>query len=591
MKFRMQALLGAAVAVTALSGLGCVKVVSRALAIPPGEPGPVRIEMNVMVPMRDGIKLAVDVYRPDRDGRFPAILSRIPYGTDEKMYDYIGKYFARNGYVLLAQDTRGIENSEGTWYPLIYEIDDGRDTTNWIKEQPWYDGKLGMIGASYFGYTQWETALDNPDVTCMVPLFTSPNMFKMVVNGGALEYLMVDGWLEQMRAQIEDRKWDPDLSGGYFNAPMREAGRIDLEAIKKHPKDYDPMALMQYPGDLMGQAAGDFTPYYTTVSAPALLISGWFDQFEQPQLDDFVAIRAEGKGDARKSRLIVGPWTHGLPSSKMEDHKLDGVKLFLHESLKWYDYWLKGMDNGVVNEAPVKIFIMGENVWRDEQEWPLARTQYTDYFIHSDGTAAKFPGGGALSLQAPAADEPLDTYDYDPQNPMPTKGGTFQPFPGIEAGSFDQTEFLSRPDVLFYVTEPLQQGVEVTGRITVTLYASSSAKDTDFTAMLLDVHPDGKRMYIQDGAIRARYRDGYEKGVPLVPGQVYELKLDLWSTSNYFLPGHRIALEITSSNFPQYDRNTNGGGEGGPDNIMVARQNIHHSAQYPTRITLPVIPR
>lgn len=591
MRTRVSIILWAAMLTASLFGSGCAKVVPKALGIPAGEPGAVSIEMNVMVPMRDGVKLAMDVYRPKREGKYPAILSRIPYGTDSKMYTYVGKYFARNGYVMLAQDTRGIENSEGTWYPLIYEIDDGRDTTDWIKEQPWYNGKLGMIGASYFGYTQWETALDNPAVTCMVPLFTSPNMFKMVVNGGALEYLMVDGWLSQMRAQIEGKKWDPHLDTGWFNAPMREADHIDLKAIQKNPTEYDPMAMMQHPGDLMGQAPGDFTPYYQTVSAPSLLISGWFDQFEQPQLDDFMAIRKEGKGDARKSRLIVGPWTHGLPESEFEKNKTSGVKLFLQESMRWYDYWLKGIDNGVVDEAPVKIFIMGENVWRDEQEWPLARTVYTDYYIHSDGAAAGFPGSGTLSLAAPASDEPADEYDYDPKNPMPTKGGTFQPFPGIKAGSFDQTEFLSRPDVLFYVSEPLKQGVEVTGRLTVTLYAASSAKDTDFTAMLIDVHPDGKRMYIQDGAIRARYREGYEKGVPLVPGQVYEFKLDLWSTSNYFLPGHRIALEISSSNFPQYDRNTNGGGEGGIENIVIAHQKIYHSAQYPTRITLPVIPR
>lgn len=576
----------------ALAGVGCYKLVGRIMDIPPGERGAI-VEMNVMVPMRDGVHLATDIYRPDRSGQFPAILSRIPYGTDGGMFKSIGKYFARNGYVLLAQDTRGIENSEGYWYPLIYEIDDGKDTTLWIAEQPWYNGKLGMIGGSYFGYTQWEAALDNPEVDCMVPIFTSPNMFKMVVNGGAMEYIMVEGWLEQMRAQIEDDEWNPEIEGGgFYNAPMRKAVRVNVEDIKKKPREYDPMAMLEHPGDLMDQAAGDFRPYYKTVSAPSLMISGWFDQFEQPQLDDFVAIRNEGKGDARKSRLIVGPWVHGIPASKGEaGGRFNAIKNFLHEHLEWLDYWLKGIDNGALDKAPVHIYIMGENVWRDEQEWPLARTRYTNYYIHGNGDANTYPGGGTISLDPPADDEPADGFDYDPENPRPTKGGTFQPFTGWKAGSFDQSEFFPRQDTLIFATPVLSEGVEVTGPISVTLYASSSARDTDFTAMLLDIHPDGKAMYIQDGCIRARYRKGYDQGIPLTPGEVTEFKIDLWSTSNYFVPGHRIGLEISSSNYPQYDRNTNGGGEGGVENIVVASQKVYHSKTYPTHVTLPVIPR
>ena len=588
---RSRWLIGLALVALALANIGCMRSIAALLDVPAGKPG-TKIEMNVMVPMRDGIRLATDVYRPFINGKYPVILSRIPYGTDADMYKVLGRYFARQGYIFMAQDTRGIQHSEGVWYPLIYEIDDGKDTTDWIKKQPYYNGKIGMWGVSYFGYTQWETALDNPDVTCMVPVFTSPNMFKMVINGGALEYIMVEGWLAGMEAQITDSEWKPDFETGYYNPPMREAKPVDLDAIRKNPKNFTAITLLDHPGDLMGQAPGDFAPYYKTVSAPALMISGWFDQFEQPQLDDFIAIRQEGKGDAKKSRLIVGPWTHGLPQSKLESSKWAGPRLFFGENLRWYDYWMKGIQNGVMDEAPVKIFIMGENVWRDEQEWPLARTQYTDWFIHSAGAAARFPGGGGtLSLVAPEADEPTDDFAYDPKNPMPTRGGTFQPFTGIAAGSFDQTDFLSRPDVLIFESEPLKTGVEVTGHITVTLYASSSAKDTDFTAMLLDVHPDGKHMYIQDGAIRARFREGYQNMLPLEPGKVYKYTIDLWSTSNYFLPGHRIALEISSSNYPQYNRNTNGGGEGGIQNIVIANQKIFHTKEYPTHITLPIIPR
>jgi len=572
---------------------GCYAIFAKWADIPKPEHTKVIIEMNEMVPMRDGVNLAVDIYRPAKPGKYPTVLSRIPYGTDGGgYYKYIGKYFAKNGYVMLAQDCRGIENSEGTWYPLIYEIPDGKDTVEWIKRQSWYDGTLGMIGASYFGYTQWETALDNPDVTCMVPLFTSPNMFDMVINGGALEYIMVEGWLEGMESQVKETEWDPDFESGYFNAPMREAQPIDMEAIRENPTQYSPMALLEHPGDVQNKAPGDFEPYYKTVSAPGLLIGGWYDQFLQPQLDDFVAIRKEGKGNARESRLIVGPWTHGIPQSDLEDGKYAGIKMFLHQSLAWYERWLKGVQNGIEDQAPVKIFVMGENVWRDEQEWPLARTEYTNYYLHSRGNAELGEDSdGSLSKQAPGSDEPVDTFKYDPKNPRPTKGGTFQPFTGIPAGSFDQAEFLDRKDTLLFMTPELKEGVEVTGPISVTLYASSSAKDTDFTAMLMDVHPDGKFMYIQDGCIRARYRNGYDEGAPLKPGKVYEFTLDLWSTSNYFKPGHRIAVEISSSNYPQYNRNTNGGGEGGIDNIVVADQTIYHNKEYPSHITLPVIPR
>lgn len=583
--------IGIAIVILGLSSSGCMRTVAAVLDIPAGKPG-TKIKMNVMVPMRDGVKLATDLYMPFKDGKYPVVLTRIPYGTDGDMYKILGRYFARQGYIFIAQDVRGIENSEGDWYPLIYEIEDGKDTTEWIKKQPWYNGKIGMWGVSYFGYTQWETALDNPDVNCMCPTFTSGNMFQMVINGGALEYIMVEGWLDSMEAQVTDGEWKPDWETGYYNPPMREAKALSLDDVRKNPKNYTAIAMLEHPGDLMGQAPGDFTPYYKTVSAPAFMISGWFDQFEQPQLDDFTAITREGKGDAKRSHLVVGPWTHGIPSNEeAEGGKLKGPRMFFQQNLRWYDYWLKGINNGIMDEAPVKIFIMGENVWRDEQEWPLARTQYTNYYIHSDGTAARFPGGGTLSLVAPDCDEPTDDFAYDPKNPMPTKGGTFQPFTGIPAGSFDQTEYLSRPDVLLYVTEPLKTGVEVTGRISVTLYASSSALDTDFTAMLIDVHPDGKHMYIQDGAIRARFRDGYQTMKPLEPGKVYKYTLDLWSTSNYFLPGHRIALEISSSNYPQYNRNTNGGGIGGIQNIVVANQKIFHTKDYPTHITLPVIPR
>jgi len=578
--------------VLALALSGCVRMFSHVLQIDPGEPG-VTVQKNVMVPMRDGVKLAMDIYQPKKmSGPLPAVLTILPYGTDQGMIPKVGKLFARHGYVFLAEDCRGIESSEGKWFPLVWDYDDGHDTLDWIAKQPWFDGRLGMWGGSYFGYTQWQAAPDSNVLTAMVPLFTSPNMHKMVVNGGALEFIMVEGWLTGMEAQVQKEKLQPEFSSGFYNQPLRDSTPLDIELLHTKPEmlEQDPMFLLNHPGDSEFARPTYFKPYYSHVSAPGLLVAGWFDQFLQPQLDDFVAIRGEGQADAKKSRLIVGPWTHGLPSSKFEDGKRSGVRLYVHETFAWYERWLKGVQNGIENEAPVKIFIMGENVWRDEQEWPLARTQSTKYYLHSTGPANARSGKGILSTQPPGS-EPADQYKYDPKNPVPTKGGTFQPFTGHPAGSFDQSEMLKRDDVLLFATEPLSQGVEVTGPISVTLYAASSAKDTDFVAMLLDIHPDGKAMYLQDGCIRARYRNGYQKPSLIEPGQVYEYKIDLWSTSNYFQPGHRIALEVTSSNFPQYDRNTNAGGEGGPDNIITADQTIYHDADHPSHVLLPVIPR
>jgi uncharacterized protein len=560
--------------------------------VKPGRPG-VTVEMNQMVPMRDGVKLAVDIYRPKHaKGKLPAILTIVPYGTDSKMLNQLGRLFASHGLVFLAVDCRGIQHSEGKFFPLVWDWDDDHDIVAWIDQQPWFNGNLGTWGASYFGYTQWEAAADSPSLKAMVPLFTSPNMRRIVFNGGALELIMVEGWLSGMKSQTEGKEKKPDYNYGYFNQPLRNVKPLDISMLHTHPEmlELDPMMLITHPGDSEFARPVNFSPYYSHVSAAALLVAGWFDQFEQPELDDFVHLRAEGIGDAKKSRLIVGPWTHGMPSSAFEKNKYSGVRLYAKETFDWYSRWLLGKQNGAENKAPVKIFIMGENKWRDEQEWPLARTQYTKYYLRGTGPANARSGQGTVSTTAPGP-EPADRFSYDPKNPVPTKGGTFQPFTGHPAGTFDQSEMLGRDDVLYFQTEPLTQGVEVTGPISVKLYAASSAKDTDFVAMLLDVHPDGSAWYIQDGCIRARYRNGYQKPTLIEPGKVYEYTIDLWSTSNYFKPGHRIAVEITSSNFPQYDRNTNAGGEGGPDNVIVAEQKIYHDEQHPSYILLPVIPR
>jgi hypothetical protein len=337
-----------------------------------------------------------------------------------------------------------------------------------------------------------------------------------------------------------------------------------------------------------------FDGYYSHVTAPALQVAGWYDQALGPMLDDFQKIHKEGGGNSPKTRIIIGPWTHGapgIPNNKIfHQKKLAGLNLYGSEMFKWFDYWLRGISNGEDKEPPVKLFVMGENVWRNENEWPLARTKWADYYVHSRGRANSNQGDGKLDATAPA-NEPVDKFDYDPAKPAPTLGGAFLPFKDWMAGSFDQTPAEKRNDVLVYFTEPLTQAVEVTGPVKIILFASSDAKDTDFTAKLVDKYPDGKVYNLCDGIIRARYRDSLLHPTALEPGKVYKYEIDMWATSNLFKPGHRIGVEISSSNFPQYDRNTNCGGEGGKDCRKVAHQQIWHESVNPTHIILPVIPR
>lgn len=590
-------LLLAAVCTVFVCGGGCIRTVAGVLGIDPGKRTEMTVEMNLTVPMRDGVKLATDVYRPSAPGSYPVVLMRIPYGTDSGIWDELAKLFVRNGYVFVAQDTRGEFDSEGDWFPLIWEHEDGLDTVDWVMAQEWCNGDVGMFGGSYFGYTQLMAAAGNEDLDCLVPLMTTGNMHKIIFRGGALDLVSTQGWIAgerntQYKLEGLDTRVEPQLDRGYFNLPIRDARPVDFYKMRLDPEAIaaGPEAFLLHPGDVEHIPPLDYGPYYKQVQAPSLLVAGWYDVFLSPQLDDFVRFREGGVGNADKTRIIVGPWVHGLPTSSLEKSPLVGPRLLVSEMMDWYDYWLNGVDNGAADAAPVRIFVMGENMWRDEYEWPLARTVYTDYYLHSGGGANTDKGDGWLSTEAPG-DEPPDNYVYDPDDPVPTAGGCFLGAGGFKPGIQPQGNIPRRDDVLVYMTAPLEAPVEVTGPITVTLYAASSAKDTDWVAKLLDVDRMGKPRILQVGIIRARYRDGYAEPSALTPGRVYEYEIDLWATSNYFKKGHRIALWITSSDFPQFDRNTNGGGEGGPDNVVKASQTVHHEAGRASHVTLPIIPR
>ena len=563
----------------------------------------VKIEKNVQVAMRDGVTVSVDIYRPDADGKFPAILYRTPYSNNTDTAITLSKWFAERGYVYLYQDVRGKFDSNGDFYPFRHEPDDGYDMDEWIGQQPWFAGKLGMMGGSYAGYTQWGPAIKGAKhLAALTPQFTTPDIQgNWLYIDGAFNYafalswgaMMMDGHVSQSTGSAVD------MMAAYRTLPISAAPAVAGHRAP-HYKDWISHPTRDsYWDDISYETS------YDKVQVPILSVGGWYDIFLRGTLQDDVELRAKGGPAARAGkRLMVGPWIHGASTrnnSYMGPARPDAVdfgpeadvdlqKLYL----RWFDYWLKGVDNGVKEEPPVKIFVMGENTWRYEQEWPLKRARPTRYYLASDGNAKTSDGNGKLSKQLPARSAPTDTYTYDPNDPVPTNGGTLCCAALTNPGPADQRANEKRQDVLVFTTEPLTETVEVTGPVTLTLYAATSAKDTDWTAKLIDVAPDGFARNVQEGILRARYREtrGRAPGSLVEPGKVYEYKIDLWSASNAFLPGHRIRLEVSSSNFPHFDRNLNTGEDPATGSrIEVATQTVHHSKQYPSHLVLPIVPR
>ena len=571
-----------------------------------------------MVPMRDGVRLATAVIRPDAPGRYPVLVSRGPYGKDSYVEnpDHSAWFFARHGYVVLSQDCRARFESEGDGYnPLFQEAQDGYDTVEWAARQLWSNGRLGTTGQSYLGATQYTLATNNPappHLQTMAPVSASADFHQSWVyhTGGAMEW----GWMvpyaifkgrntlnrtgnERLLSQMDEYL----LPAVNFAQPLKDEWyrSLPLSDWINRLKETAPY-FQEY---LDNEADGPYwwrinlLRHVEGITLPMFHVTSWYDIFLEGALNAYQAIRDRGGSELarRNQRLLIGPWAHLLPYTVPTSGGTGDVDfgaeaiIELHQYLlRWFDYWLKDVDTGVMDEPPVRLFVMGENRWRGEQEWPLARTQYTRYYLHAEAPANTRNGGGTLST-SPPGDEPPDTYIYDPKDPAATLGGNTLIIP---QGVADQGPVEDRQDVLVYTSEASEMDLEVTGPIEVHLFASSSAVDTDFTAKLVDVHPDGYARNLQDGIIRARFRtSGYEPSL-IEPGRAYEFGIDLWSTSHLFETGHRIRVEISSSNFPRFDRNPNTGAPlGRDDRLEVARQTVYHSEEYPSHIVLPVIPR
>jgi len=572
----------------------------------------VTCDRNVAAPMRDGVMLYADLYLPAGAGVFPVILQRTPYGKDGLAAFALRA--ASLGYAVLLQDTRGRWQSEGDFTTFTTEQADGFDTCAWIVAQPWSNGRIGMIGGSYVGATQWQAALSRaPGLQTIVPFVTAADYHEgWCYQGGALELGFVTMWALGLGLNTADRRLASDPSFKpkrdewirRLNATGQEFARLPLagDALTAEIAPYVEEWLA-HPADDAYWDQIKVAGRYEQLDLPTLNVGGWFDIFLGGTIANYIGMSQHAKTEAARNatRLVIGPWSHTSAGTGTTigtyhpgfDGTLPAVDLD-GQYLRWYDRHLRDIDNGLDDEPPVSIFVMGANVWRSEREWPLARTRFVDYFLTSGGRANTLRGDGALSVDQHSTEpQRPDEFLYDPTDPVPTQGGALccdhYWNPG---GQFDQTEIEQRSDVLCYTSAPLAEPLEVTGPIKVVLYAASSALDTDFTAKLVDVCPCGCAKNLTDGIIRARYRRSTRVESLLTPGSVEEYEIDLWATSSVFLAGHSIRVEISSSNFPRFDRNPNTGGVIATTTaaeLVTARQTIHHDAAHPSRIILPII--
>ena len=574
-----------------------------------------KVESNVPVRMRDGTTLYADIFRPEGTGPFPTLLQRTPYDKTLpiSMLSLDPLKAAKHGFAVVIQDTRGRYASEGEFYAFRDEINDGYDTVEWAASQPWSSGKVGMYGSSYVGATQWLAALARPPhLAAMIPNVTASNYHEgWTYQGGAFELGFNVSWtllqltLANFRALSSVKQVPQERRQQLARAVDSMESSFRYLPLEKLPELEGGLADYFY--DWL--AHPDFDDYWKAlciednhprIGVPAYNIGGWYDIFLGGTIRNYLGMRANAATeDARRGqKLLIGPWQHSSRGTSLVGTHYFGLAADaaaadldgLH--FRWFEYWLGGKDNGILDEAPVRIFVMGDNAWRDEQEWPLERARPTNYYLHSEGKANTLSGNGSLGTTQPGED-PADVYLYNPADPVPTRGGSLCCNPYFMAnGAFDQLDVESREDVLVTSTPPLERDVEVTGPVTVTLWAATSAVDTDFTAKLVDVCEHGCARNLIDGIIRARYRESSSSPSSVEPGRVYRYTIDLSATSNVFKAGHRIRLEVSSSNFPRFDRNTNTGKLIAEDTeLKPALQTILHDGQHPSHVTLPLVPR
>lgn len=568
------------------------------------------IEKNLMAPMRDGVLLATDLYR-NRDGAAaPVLVMRSPYDKERAVSPDVLR-MVQAGYHVVIQDTRGRFASQGDFQPNFQEVNDGADCYAWVAQQPWCDGRMGTLGTSYLGQVQWLAAPAMPEAVKSMVVSIAPvdHYADVAYRGGVLNLGSMLFWCSMMALGEQGRR----MAAGRATPADLQTQATALGTLAKLYHEL-PLADMAHLQDifpyffhwLSHPAYDDFWQQidaraFAQIDKPLLHIGGWYDIFLNGTLQGFIGMRRGAKSIAaqQQQKLVIGPWSHGTNWTSSY-HELEHG---LHASgeaaglavlqLRWLDRWVKGIENGIEQEPPVRIFVMGINQWRDEADWPLPDTRYTPYYLHSNGHANTLHGDGALSPERPTH-EPADSFVYNPHDPVPSLGGAnLTPF-ASSIGPRDQASVELRDDVLVFSTPVLADNLEVTGPITAHFYVSSSAPDTDITCKLVDVHPDGRAMLVTDGILRLRYRYSVTQPTLLQPEEIVPITIDLWSTANVFLAGHRLRIEVSSSCFPKFARNSNTGGDIATersDQYQVAVNRIYHDAAHPSHLLLPIIER
>jgi putative CocE/NonD family hydrolase len=575
----------------------------RAQGVPAGPAKyEITVEHNVAAKMRDGVTLRADIYRPKAEGKFPVLLERTPYDKNR------GREFAvrgaERGYTVVIQDTRGRYASEGEFYTFKNESNDGYDTVEWAAALPYSDGKVGMFGGSYVGATQFLAAIAHPPHLAGIAANVTASNYHdgWTYQGGAFEQWFNQSWAsglsEDTLRRASDRAttplvWRTVLPLSAY--PMR--GVPDAKSLAPYYDDW-----LAHPNYDDYWKALSIEEHYSQIQVPVLNLAAWYDIFLGGSLRNYELLKTKAGGEAARKgqRLLVyiGGHAGGWEDRKIGDvdfgekAPIDGDGL----TLDWYDAIFKSASNAFAAGKPVRIFVMGRNEWRDEDDWPLARAKNARYFLHSGGSATSAAGDGTLTAQTSAAKlsaaESQDTFVYDPANAVPTIGGPLCCRGDLlKPGPFDQKEAEQRKDVLVYTTPAFEHELEVTGPVTADLYVTTSAVDTDFTAKLVDVWPNGFAQNLTEGILRMRYRDSQEKPELAKPGAVYHISVDLWATSNVFLAGHKLRLEISSSNFPRFDRNLNSGEEQAhATRILKATNTVLHDREHPSALVLPIVP-
>ena len=559
---------------------------------------------DVEATMRDGVVLRADVYRPDAAGKFPVILERTPYNKGADRFREKGSKLAERGFLYVVQDVRGRYGSDGEFMPGFFSGDhmddvDGYDAVEWAASLPWSTGKVGTTGGSYDGWTQLELAHTRPPhLNAIMPQLICANLLdrekSAVLRLGRVLWWSINTLAPDQRVrdsaptgprttdEAEELFLTRDRSKWYWYLPLMEIPDDAMYGIGPHWRKW----LSDHATDHFG-----FEVKHRSMAVPALTQTGWYDQ-QVMSIKNFTGLKENAATELARNNqyLIVGPWTHDGTEWPTRLGDMDfGSEAHLDYydiTSQWYRRWLYDEEDAIADWPKVRIFVMGDNTWRDEEDWPLARTRYVPYYLHSEGGAASVEGDGTLS-EEPPGDEPVDEYVYDPRDPVMTlyqQRGQHEPL--------DQRALDDRRDILRFATPPLRQEVEVTGHIRLKLYAASTARDTDFVVKLLDIWPNGFAQELCYGIVRARYRESFENPSLIEPGTVYEYDIAINPTSNVFKRGHRIRLDVSSSDFPNFDRNHNTGGNDYADaTLIAARQTVSHDAARPSHVILPVIPR